>query len=280
MKVAIAGGGEVAYQIARELDESLDILVIEDDPDAVARFDRLDVQVVRGSPTSIETILGLEIEDGDQFIACGESDEKNIIACLAAKQACGVRTTCFLTEEDYYLSFAHGERSVLNIDRLISPPLLLAEEIARIVLVPRAIDVHTFLGGRIWLQEYRITANSKMAGRTIMGLRLPGGVLALAVVRQDELIVPSGETRIEAEDKVTFMGTQRALRELERGFFKDVVEKVRFVTIVGGGNVGLATARRLEEEGDLELKLIESDEARCEYLASELPGTLVLDAFR
>jgi trk system potassium uptake protein TrkA len=109
-----------------------------------------------------------------------------------------------------------------------------------------------------------------------MSLKLPSGVLAVALVRDDDLHIPTGQTRIRVDDKITFMGTQRALRQVESRFFKDVVEKVRFVTIIGGGNVGLAVAKRLEAEGDLELKLIEESLERCEFLASELPKTLVL----
>ena len=279
MKVAITGGGEVAYQIARELDETLDIIVFEEDPDSAARFDKLDVQVVRGSPTNAEILHGVELEPGDHFVACGESDEENIIACLAAKQACDVRTTCFVHKEEHYQSFARapGRGTLLDIDRLISPPNLLAEEIARIVLVPRAIDVNTFLGGRIWLQEYRIHANSPLLGKRLAGLGFPENMLAVAVAQGEDFHVPRGNTVFQVEDKITFMGTQRALRALEQRFFKDVVEKVKFVTIVGGGEVGLAVARRLEQEEDLELKLIESSQERCEFLASQLKSTLVLN---
>ena len=279
MKVAIAGGGEVAYQIARELDEILDIVIFEEEPDSAARFDKLDVQVVRGNPTSGEILREVEMGSGDHFIACGESDEQNIIACLAAKQACGVRTTCFVHKEEHFLSFTRrpGQRTVLDIDRLISPPYLLAEEIARIVLVPRAIDVNTFLGGRIWLQEYRIHANSEILGKRLADLGFPRDMLAVAVAREEKFQVPRGDTVFEVDDKITFMGTQRALRALEQQFFKDVVEKVRFVTIVGGGEVGLAVARRLEQEEELELKLLEASLERCEFLASELESTLVLN---
>jgi trk system potassium uptake protein TrkA len=279
MKVAITGGGEVAFQIARELDETLDILVIEQDPETAARFDQLDVQVVRGNPIDIRTLRSLEMEKGDHFIACGESDEQNIIACLAAKQACGLRTTCFLSGEDYYHSFVrdHEEHRSLDIDRLISPPYLLADEIARIVLAPHAIDVHTFLGGRIWLQEYRIRAKSKLVGRPVADLGLPPGIVAVTVARDEDLVVPRGATKFEPDDRVAFMGAAGALRTLEKRFFRDVVEKVSFVTIVGGGEVGLAVARRLEEEADLELlKLIEPSLERCEYLASTLEKTMVL----
>jgi trk system potassium uptake protein TrkA len=278
MKVIIAGGGEVAYQIARELDERLDIVVIEDDPDAAARFERLDVQVVRGSPTDATLLQQLEIGPEDHFVACSDSDESNLVASLAVKSLTDVRTTCFVTHESNYRSFIRPESGepLLNIDRLISPPTLLAEEIARIVLVPRAIDVNTFLGGRIWLQEYRIPIRSGLVGHPLSRLGLPGSLLAVGLVRGEELIIPDGRTVPQADDKIVFMGTQQALRQLERKFLREVIERVGLVTIVGGGEVGLAVARRLEEEGDVEVKLIERDEQRCEFLASLLKRCLVL----
>lgn len=279
MKVVLVGGGEIAYQIARELDERLDIVVVEEDPDEVARFEKLDVQVIRGSAADVLLLRGLEIAPEDHFVACSESDEQNIIAALAAKRTTGVRTICFVTQEEHYRAFVDPEsgEAILDIDRLISPPNLLAEEIARIVLVPRAIDVNTFLGGRIWLQEYRLSEHSKLVGRTLDRLDLPVQMLAVAVTREEELHIPRGATVFEEGDKVTFMGTQKALRALDRKHFRDVVERVSFVTIIGGGEMGLALARRLQEDSDLELKLIEKDSERCEYLASELPRVLVLN---
>ncbi len=279
MKVVIVGGGAVAYQIARELDERLDIVVIEEDPEAATRFDRLDVQVVRGTPTDPVLLRGLALGENDHLIACSESDEYNLVVSLAAKAHCGVKTACFITRDDFYRSLVHPEsgQPVLAIDRLISPPSLLAEEIARIVLVPRAIDVNTFLGGRIWLQEYRVPPRTPLVGPPLHRLGLPPEVLAVAVAREEGLLIPDGGTVLRPGDKVVFMGTQRALRTLERRFFHEVVERVGFVTIIGGGEVGLALARRLEEEGDLELKLIERSAERCEYLATVLDRCLVLN---
>ena len=103
------------------------------------------------------------------------------------------------------------------------------------------------------------------------------GVLAVAVARDEEFYVPRGETQLQDGDKVSFMGTKRALRSLERNFFRrPQEEKVRKVTIIGGGNVGGILAQILEEEGDLQVKIIEKDQERCEWLAAELKSTLVL----
>ncbi|MFC1530442.1 Trk system potassium transporter TrkA [Gemmatimonadota bacterium] len=280
MRVIIAGSGEIAYQFAGEMVGRRDTVVIAENPDEVGRFDKLDVQLIVGSPADSEVLRALDICDDDDFIACSESDERNIIACLSAKQVCGVHTICFITKEEYYRSFSPraGREPTSFIDRIIWPQKMLAEEIARIVLVPEAIDVEILEGGRIWLQEYRIQPGSPLLEKPLHQLDLHPGLLAVAQAREQEFSVPRGDTRFEAGDKVTFMGTPRALRSLERHFFRrSVAEKVTNVAIIGGGNVGGIIANILEEEAErIRIKIIERDLARCETLAADLKSAMVL----
>lgn len=278
MRIIIAGSGDIAFHFARELAQRWDTIVILEDPDAVARFDRLDVQVVQGSPANAETLRNLDLSESDDFIACSETDERNIIACLTAKQIFNAHTICFVSKEEYFQSFApqFGLEPGMMIDRIVWPQHMLAEEIANIVMVPKAIDVEILEGGNIWLQEYRIGANSLFREKPLSRLELQDGVLAVAVARNDEFYVPRGDTQFQKGDKVSFMGTKRALRAMERRFFRrPQEEKVRNVTIIGGGNVGGILAEMLEE-GDIQVKIIEKDPDRCEWLAAELKSTLVL----
>ncbi len=279
MRVIIAGGGEIAYQFARELAGVRDTIVILEEGEDPTRFDRLDVQVVSGSPADVAVLTSAEACREDDFIACSDTDEKNVIACLTAKEACAARTICFVSKEEYYRTFSprSGHRPGRFIDRIIWPQHMLAEEIARIVLVPGATYVEILAGGRIGLQEYRIPEKSRLVGKPLASLGLHPGVLAVAVARADEFTVPRGQTVLAADDKVTFMGTPAALRSLERTFLKRrAEEKVRQVTIIGGGNVGGILAELLEEAGDLRIKIIERDAERCEQLAADLSTTLVL----
>lgn len=279
MRIIIAGGGDIAFHFAKELAERWDTVVILEDPDAAIRFDRLDVQVVQGSPANAEILRSLDLCEKDDFIACSKNDERNIIACLTAKQIFGAHTICFVSKEEYYNSFApqSGLEPGMMIDRIVWPQYMLAEEIANIVMVPKAIDVDILEGGNIWLQEYRIGANSPFLEKPLSQLKMHDGVLAVAVARDEEFYVPRGDTQFQDGDKVSFMGTKRALRSLERKFFRrPQEEKVRNVTIIGGGNVGGILAQILEEEGDLQVKIIEKNQERCEWLAAELKSTLVL----
>ena len=281
MRIVITGDGEIAYQLALALHQRHDVVIIENDPREAERFGSLDVQVLSGDATHPEILREAGAASSDSFISCRASDELNIIACLTAKRIGCAHTSCFVSKEDYVQSFAgipEGD-DALAIDRIIWPQYMLAEEIARIVLVPRAIDVEIFAGGRIWLMEFKLRQGSPLIG-PLPQLELPLGVIAVAVRKGEELSIPSGNTKLEVGDRVAFMGNRGGLRQLQARFLRGpsdtVKSSARDVVIVGGGTVGLTLAKRLEREKDIRLKVFERDPARCEHLAAELPRALVL----
>lgn len=279
MRIIIAGGGEIGYQLASRLTRDHDVVVVVQEAEALNRFERLDLQATDGNPTHPDTLRRLGLSAGDTFIACSESDEANIIACLGAKRLGGPRTFCFVTKEEYYRSLCgdEGTGSLIDIDQVIWPQQMLAEEIARVVLVPRAIDVEFFAGGRVLLLEYRLRENSPLVGRPLSQLKLPTGVLAVAVSDGERLAIPSGQTVFRGGQKVVFMGEDRALLKLQHGFIPDADQKIRDVTVIGGGTVGLTLAKLLLQREKLNLKIIEISPRRCERLAAELPSALVLN---
>lgn len=279
MRIAISGDGEAAYELASRLSAQHDVIVLEEDPDRAARFERLDVQVVAGHPTHPETLRNAGLDRSSLFIACRRSDELNIISSLTARHLAACRTFCFVSKREYYdaLTPTDGVPAVLEIDRVIWPQRMLAEEIARLVLVPSAIDVEIFAGGRIWLLEYRLADDSPLLGGPLPALGLPKGVLAVAVVRGDHLRIPTGETSFAPGDRVIFMGEQRPLHRLHGRIMGVESRGVREITIIGGGTVGHALAGLLGGEKDLRVRIIESSRERCVDLTESLRHTMVLN---
>ena len=139
MRIVIGGGGEISLQFARELSADYDVVVIEDDPEVSRPFEALDVQIARGKPTHIATLHGLDLSARDKFVACSDSDEQNILACMAAKRlgADGLFTFCFVSKEEYYKSFRREtDDDIFDIDKVIWPQQRLANEIALIAREP------------------------------------------------------------------------------------------------------------------------------------------------
>ena len=73
------------------------------------------------------------------------------------------------------------------------------------------------------------------------------------------------------------MGTDTALNVLSRDYFFKKDSQIENVSIIGGGDVGFMLAKKLEQLG-LNIKIIEKDSQRCEFLSEKLSRTLVLNA--
>jgi trk system potassium uptake protein TrkA len=97
------------------------------------------------------------------------------------------------------------------------------------------------------------------------------------VKRGGSLFVPRGGTHLAAGDKIILMGTPEALDEVEHLVSPKRAGGRQRVTIIGGGDVGLELAERLERSSNCEIRVMERDTARGEMLAARLSRTLVLN---
>ena len=279
MKIIIFGANEVGAMIASQFYTANDITVIDEEKNKLDTFNKLDISFVDGNASNIDILNQANIKNADAFIACTDSDELNIIACLTAKRVCDVCTMCFVRKEGYKASLGLAKDAEFNgdfyIDNVIWPQELLTQEIFRIITVAKALDVENFAGGRARLLEYKIAENSPLVNQMVKNCSFPKDTLIVGITRDDELSIPNGETVLHQDDKVIFMGLSHSLDILAGKFFHEK-EFVKNVAIIGGGSVGLKLAKSLEDL-KLNIKIIERDEARCNELAQELENTLVIN---
>lgn len=278
MKIIIFGANEVGAMIASQFYTANDITVIDNEKNKIDAFNKLDISFVDGNATSIEVLKQANATNADVFIACTDSDELNIVACLTVKHLGNVSTLCFVRKESYKFSLGITKDAEYScdfyVDNIIWPEELLTQEIFRIITVAKALDVENFAGGRARLLEYKIAENSPLVNKLIKHCEFPKDTLIVGITREDKLFIPSGETVLHQDDKVIFMGLSHSLDVLAGRFFHEK-EFVKNVAIIGGGNVGLKLAKSLEDL-KLNIKIIERDEARCEILAEELNSALVI----
>ena len=278
MKIIIFGANEVGAMVASQFFTANDITVIDDEKNKTDAFNKLDISFIDGNASCIEILKQADIKKADVFIACTNSDELNIVSCLTAKRLSNVCTMCFVRKEEYKESLKITKDAEFNadfyVDYVIWPEELLTQEIFRIITVAKALDVENFADGRARLLEYKIAPNSILVNCMVKNCEFPKDTLIVGINRDDELFIPNGETVLHQDDKVIFMGLSHSLDILAGKFFHEK-EFVKNVAIIGGGNVGLKLAKSLEAL-KLNLKIIERDEERCEYLSEQLANALVI----
>ena len=276
MRTVIIGAGEVGFNTARMLShEGHDVILIEQSEALVERAtEQLDALVIHGNGASPKVLTEAGIKKSELLIAATTSDEANIIACLTAKAQGVTRTVARIHNPDYYDPREPSAQEMLGIDFVIHTEQMAAEEIKAALLVPGAINVDTFAGESIEVAEVIVNEGSPAAGRALRDVNLPAGSLVVGVVRRGEALVPRGGTVLEHRDHVLLISGRRHISEVVKAVATDTAP-VREVTIYGGGRIGLRLGLALEEVG-MSVRVIERDEARARYVASQLRKGFVL----
>lgn len=277
MRVVIIGGGEVGFSLAEALAAQHEVFVIDHSARVSERFEALDVQFVRGSATDPAVLERAGIESAEVLVACTGLDEVNIVACAIARQFGTPRAFCFVSREEFLE--LHGQRGLASfgIERVMWPEAQLAADIERIIRAPGALAAESFADGAIGLVEYRLDASSMLSGHRIADLHLPHGALIVAVRHGDAFYIPRGDSGLVAGDRIVVIGTPDALREVARRVAPVDRSTRQRVTIIGGGDVGLRVAERLEAADAADVTIIERSAERGELIAGRLRHALVLN---
>lgn len=276
MRIFIVGAGEVGFNTAQMLSrEGHEVTVVEQKEDLVSRVsDQLDALVLQGNGASPKMLNEIGARKSELLIAVTNSDEVNITACLVAKAQGMNRTVARIRNPDYYDSKEPFARDVLGIDFVIHTERAAAEEIRDALRVPGSVNVETFAEDNIEIAEVPLKEDSPIAGKVVKDLDLPEGSLLVGVVRENETIIPQGNTELQVGDHVFLISERKNINRVVRAASNET-EKVEDVMIFGGGRIGLRLALILEESG-VSVKIVEKDEERAQYVASRLRKGLVL----
>jgi trk system potassium uptake protein TrkA len=274
MRIVILGAGRVGESVAESLaSEQNDITVVDRDPRRLRELeDRYDLRGVAGNCIQPSVLEQAGIRDADMLIACAALDETNLVACKIAHDRFGVPSTIArLRSPEYIESDPLLGKQGFSVDHVICPEESVVRYIQKLIDYPEALQVLEFSKGRAHLIAVRAAEGSALVDHTIAEFRdlFPQAQMrVVAVYRGNNEQSCDAATRIRAGDEVFLLADQESIRFALAGIHS-FDQPVRRVMIAGGGKVGLRLARRLA--GKHQVKLIERDPARCEYLASELP---------
>lgn len=276
LKIIIVGAGEVGFHIARRLaSENKDVVVIDRSAQALRRIaEHADVQAVEGSGSCPSTLRAAGVLESDILLAVTDSDETNFIACAIANALNPNITKLSRLRNEEYTEF---HENVLNIGKVINPEEEVVKTIRQFMEVPGAVDISQFAGGRIKLIGVRV-GDGPLVGRKLMYIRQAVGgfgLLVAAIIRGEQLTIPSGGDEIRPSDLVYFVCDDEHVYEA-MALFGRRSHQVKNVLVIGGGNIGLRLARELEGSA-LRVRLLDRDGDRCQYLAQELDRTVVLE---
>ena len=281
MRIMIVGAGMVGYHLSEKLSvEGQEVVLIDQDESKLRRIERdLNILTVRGSGASARILEEAGIAKTDLFIAVTDSDEVNLIACIISKNYNVKTRIARVRNDDFYIQGTSQAEKSLGIDLLISPDLAMAEEIMHLINVSAAFEVAEFARGQVELLGYLVQAGRPCVGSTLLQLRDLQGIydfVIVAITRDGQTIIPHGQDKIEAGDKIYLVMRKSDVPTVERLLFNTESQVPKNVFIVGGSTIGYMVARQLEQK-KINVRLVEQDTNRCEFLSEQLEQTVVLN---
>jgi len=276
VRVIIVGAGQVGESIAADLSDAHDVVIVERDPDRVEELNySLDVLAIEGDGTSLAALEEADVASADMVIASTDNDETNIVVSSTVKAISDAFTIARVKNTEYLRTWQRS-RTAFGVDFMVCTYLLAAESIVRVVGLPAARDADTFADGRVEMAEFDVGANSPIAGQSVAEADTYDSLTFAAIIRDEELLIPTGTTDIRAADRLVVIGTPRSVRRFAGDVAPEEAALSGEVVIVGGSEIGYHVARLLSERG-VSARLLEQDADRARWLAEELPETMVME---
>lgn len=278
MKVVVIGTGKVGKTIVEHTtQEGHEVVIIDKNANLIEDIiDEFDVIGIVGNGASYDILKEAGVGKADLVIAATSSDETNILSCLIS-QKIGAKATVARVRSYEYDNQFKIIRDDLGITMPINPEKETANEITKILNFPEAIRVDSFAKGHVDLVELFIPEGSPLIGESLLSIyqTYQIKVLVCAVIRGNEVIIPTGSFTFEAKDKIYITANNR--QTLKSFLIKSgiVTSKLKSVIIVGGGKISVFLGKELLKN-KFDVKIIEENNQRCQELSTLLPNATII----
>ena len=279
MNIVIAGAGDMGYHLAEQLSyDNKDITLIDTDREVLEYVaSKLDVLTVQGDSTSFEILQQANVDRASMVLAVTTSEKTNIVTAVLAKQLGAKRVMARVRNHSYLDPENVNYFKNLGIDNLISPTMLCSREIFNMIENSSFTEVFDFGGGKLNIVGITLDQSNPLVNQRIMDTKtnpIFEDIRIIAILRDQKTIIPRGSTIIRNNDHVFFISNKKNTESIMEVLGQKKVI-IKNVMIIGGDDMALTTALRLEEH--FRVTLVNRDKERCKWLAENLKNTLVIN---
>lgn len=278
MRVIIVGAGDIGYQIAKFLTyEGVDVVIIDRDGSKLRRItEELDIATIEAEGSDPSAFKEAGADKADLIIAVTNSDETNMIACLLGKAIFNInRKIARIRNPNYFFNKELLSESNLDIDPAINPEFEAAQAVTKLLEHAFASEIIEFEQGEIVIIGIKIPEDSPIKEKKLKSIRtlLPKDFIIGIIERDEDVIIPSGEDILQVGDIVYIPLKKEEIEEVAQslGVYTEPAKKIM---ILGGGRIGYYIASKMESQ--LDIKIIEKDAERCNFLSKRLNKSLIL----
>ena len=285
MRVIICGADQVGTSIAAYLSkENNDVTVI--DPNAAhlnKMHNTMDLKTVTGYPSDPDTLNAAGANECDMMIAVTESDETNMVACQVGHSLFSVPKKIARIRRQTYLDPAWSNlfsRAHMPIDVIISPEILVAEDILQRLSIPGTTTAIKLADGKAHLIGVICLENCPVLNTQLGQLENLFPDLSFSIVsitRGTKNILPDENDMLEVGDEAFIVVDSNHIRRVMAAF-GHLEKEARKIIISGGGNIGLSLIQKLQENiHGVQLKVIEYEKDRAAFLSEQLENIIIFN---
>lgn len=213
-KVLIVGGGRIGVQLGKALEkEKIQVKIIESD---LGRCHEISEQmnkavVLHGDGSDQKLFMEENIGQMDAVVSVTNDDETNILVSLLAKNMGVTNTITRIGKSDYYPLL-----STIGIEKIVSTRVSAVSSILQDIRQGNVISDISIFGERGEFIEAIALETSDITKAPLKKISFPKGALLVCIIREDNVVIPTGDSRVAPGDRIILFAVQQAVKKMEK----------------------------------------------------------------
>ncbi len=224
-KILIVGGGNIGFNLAKNLEESLDstrVKIVEKNKERAEYLasELNDTIVINGNGLDEEVLVEANLEETETVLALTNDDEDNLMVSVLVekfakdeKKIEDKRTMALINKPNYSLL-----QKSLKIDDLIDPRMNTVSSILKHIHKGTIETAYTIMNGEFEVIEAEIIETSELINKELKNSNLPEEIRIGAILRDKKIIIPRSNFIFEKDDVVVFLAKKDSISVVENIF--------------------------------------------------------------
>ena len=216
-KIIIIGGGNIGFNLAKDLEKyqsDISVSIVENNEDRSKYIaDQLsNTLVLNGDGLDQDLLDEANIKDADLLLALTNDDETNIIiSAVARKNKC--ESIIIVNNSEY-----NKLKDVLGISKVVDPRKITVSKILKHIHKGKIESVFAIDNNQAEIIHAQVLKSSKLINKTIEDAEFPNGLRVGLIKKDDNIIIPDKETKIEIHDQILFLCMSDDIKKAEELF--------------------------------------------------------------
>jgi trk system potassium uptake protein TrkA len=224
-KILIVGGGNIGFNLAKNLEESLDttrVKIVEKNKERAEYLanNLNNTIVINGDGLDEEALEEANLDETETVLALTNDDEDNLMVSVLVekfakdqKEIEDKRTMALINKPNYSLL-----QSSLKIDDIIDPRMNTVSSILKHIHKGTIENAYTISNGEYEVIEAEIIETSELINKEIKNANLPDEIRIGAVLRDKKVIIPRSDFMFQKDDSVVFIAKNDTIPTVENIF--------------------------------------------------------------